>query len=58
VEKDPNDNSNIEHLGDAYILLGEVDKALECWGKAKQLGSKNKVLDKKIDKKNYYEPVY
>ena len=58
VEKDPNDNSNIEHLGDAYIQLGEVDKALECWGKAKQLGSKNKVLDKKIDKKNYYEPVY
>jgi pentatricopeptide repeat protein len=54
----PTDPINCEHLGDAYFMLGDKVKGLELWKKAKELGSGNKVLDKKIEKKEYYDPVY
>jgi tetratricopeptide (TPR) repeat protein len=47
-----------EHLGDAYFKRNLIDKALEYWNIAKELGSENKNLTKKIESKNYYEPIY
>lgn len=48
----------VEHMGDISIKTGDAPKAIEYWNRAKQLGSTNKNLDKKIEKKEYYEPVY
>ncbi len=48
----------VEHVGDAAFKLGNKDKAIEFWIKAKELGSTNKVLDKKIAQKEYYDPIY
>lgn len=47
-----------EHLGDGYVKTGNKEKAVEYWKKAKELGSTNKSLDKKIEKKEYYDPIY
>lgn len=54
----PSDKIVVEHMGDAYFKTGNKDKALEFWMKAKELGSTNKNLDKKIEKKEYYDPNY
>lgn len=54
----PNDKLIVEHIGDAYLQLNEKEKALEYLQKAKVLGSTNKTLDKKIEKKEYHEPIY
>lgn len=54
----PSDKLIVEHLGDSFSKEGNKDKALEYWLKAKELGSTNKALDKKIEKKEYYEPIY
>lgn len=42
----------LEHYGDVLYMLGEVDKAVEYWTKAKD-GSESKTLDKKIETKTY-----
>lgn len=47
-----------DHVGDAYIMRNIPEKALEYWMKSKELGSKNKNLNKKIESKKYYEPIY
>lgn len=44
-----------DHLGDAHYQLGDKDKALENWKKAKELGADNPMLDKKIADKKLYE---
>lgn len=54
----PNDRNFVEHLGDALFKLGDVQQALQYWKQAKTLGSKNTMLDKKIQTKTYYAPVY
>lgn len=54
----PNDRNYVEHLGDTYFKLGDSAKAVELWKQAKTLGSKNTSLDKKIQNKAYYAPVY
>lgn len=54
----PSDPINVEHLGDAFFMLGDKTKGIELWKKAKELGSGNKILDKKIEKKEYYDPIY
>jgi tetratricopeptide (TPR) repeat protein len=54
----PNDKLTVEHLGDVYFKLGDKVKGVEFWKKAKELGSKNKSLDKKIEKKEYYDPSF
>lgn len=54
----PSDKIIVEHMGDGYAKDGNLEKALEFWKKAKELGSTNKNLDKKIEKKEYYEPIY
>ena len=45
-------------MGDVLFKEGKNEKAIEYWKNAKTLGSTNKNLDKKIDKKEYYEPLY
>ena len=41
------------HCGDIYFQNGDVEKALECWIKAREMGDDSKVLNKKIKKKKY-----
>jgi tetratricopeptide (TPR) repeat protein len=43
------------HLGDILFKLNEKDKAIEAWKKAKQKGSDDKNLDKKISEGKLYE---
>lgn len=45
----------INHYGDILFMLGEETKALEQWKLAKEKGSENSVLDKKIKEKKYIE---
>jgi tetratricopeptide (TPR) repeat protein len=54
----PNDKVIVEHFGDCAIKLGQKDRALEYWLKAKELKSTNLNLDKKIQNKVYYDPIY
>jgi tetratricopeptide (TPR) repeat protein len=53
----PSDKIIVEHLGDAYSKTGDAVKAVEYWEKAKALGSSSKTLDKKIEKKTYFDPT-
>lgn len=50
-------NSSVitEHLGDVYYQLGDKEKALIFWNKAKDLGKGSGFLDKKITQKMLYE---
>ena len=57
LELEPEDAYVNEHMGDALIKLGQKTEALSFWNKAKELGSSNSVLDKKITDKKYYEPI-
>lgn len=43
----------LEHAGDVYAMNGEPDKAVEYWKKAKDAGSKSKVLIRKIRLRKY-----
>ena len=54
-------NYNVELLdllGDVFIKQGKIDEALESWKKAKTKGSRNTILDKKIEEQKYYAPTY
>ena len=53
-----NDALIADHLGDAYAKMGNTDEAVKWWQKAKELGSKNRQLDKKLLDKKYYDPTY
>ncbi|WP_028981196.1 tetratricopeptide repeat protein [Sporocytophaga myxococcoides] len=44
-----------EHYGDVLYQLGEKDKALEYWQKAKVAGETSEFIDKKIRDKKIYE---
>ncbi|MGV3610869.1 MAG: tetratricopeptide repeat protein [Fluviicola sp.] len=57
-ELDKDNKDYVEHMGDAFFLLGDTAKALEFWKKAQSLGSKNKSLSKKIQTKTYVDPEY
>ncbi len=57
-ELDKENKNYIEHMGDAFFKLGDTSKALELWKKALTLGSKNKLLTKKIQSKTYVDPEY
>jgi len=45
----------LEHLGDTYAQLNNLDKALELWKRAKKAGKGTEFLDKKIASKKLYE---
>ncbi|HEX8549380.1 MAG TPA: tetratricopeptide repeat protein [Cytophagaceae bacterium] len=53
--KKSNNGTIVEHYGDVLFMLGEKDKALEQWKKAKSMGETSEALDKKIKDKNIYE---
>ena len=38
----------VEHYGDVLYKLGEKDKAVEVWKKAKAIGTTSTFIDKKI----------
>jgi tetratricopeptide (TPR) repeat protein len=54
----PNDCLIIEHLGDNAYKLGQKERAIEFWLHAKELRSTNLILEKKIQNKVYYDPIY
>lgn len=43
----------LEHYGDVLAVTGDIEKAVEQWQKAKEMGSDSKTLDKKIRRKEY-----
>ncbi|OIN57899.1 tetratricopeptide repeat protein [Arsenicibacter rosenii] len=56
VTNDPNVSGTIlEHYGDVLYQLGERDKAVEQWKKAKQKGEASSNIDKKIATGKLYE---
>ena len=59
LEKSVASNGNsgvvLEHYGDALFKLGEVDKAVEQWQKAKKAGGASENLDKKIQNRKLAE---
>jgi tetratricopeptide (TPR) repeat protein len=50
-----NNATIIEHYGDILFKNNEISKAIENWERAKLLGGKSEILDKKIIDRNYYE---
>lgn len=56
IENDDEDSPVLlEHYGDILFKLGEVDKAVSYWQKAKSLGSESELIGKKIADKKIYE---
>ena len=45
-------------LGDVYLLKDKVGEAKTSWGKALELGSRNRTIDKKIKEEQFYAPQY
>ncbi|WP_340152311.1 tetratricopeptide repeat protein [uncultured Marivirga sp.] len=45
----------VEHYADALFKVGQKEKALEQWKKAKSLGGASDLIDKKIADKKYYD---
>jgi len=54
----PNDKIILDHIGDCYFQLGQKENAVIYWQKAKSAGSTNQVIDKKIQTKTYYDPIF
>lgn len=50
-----NNATILEHYGDVLFQLGQKDKAISQWEKAKQMGEISSILDKKIKDKSLYE---
>ncbi len=48
-------NVIVEHYGDILYKNGDIDKALEQWKKALEMGNSNELLKKKIETKSYIE---
>ncbi len=46
---------NYEHYGDILYKLGETDKAVQNWKKAKKLGNTSEFIDRKIKDEKIYE---
>jgi len=45
----------LEHMGDIYYKLEDVDEAVKYWKKAKAAGETSELIDKKIGEKKLYE---
>ncbi len=52
---DTADGTLWDHLGDIRYKLGDISQAVEYWKKAKERGSENDKLDKKIKDRKLYE---
>ncbi|WP_372774552.1 tetratricopeptide repeat protein [Mangrovibacterium sp.] len=56
LENGGNENAVlVEHYGDILFMLGEKDKAVEEWKKARDLGESSTVLNQKINELRYIE---
>jgi tetratricopeptide (TPR) repeat protein len=55
VKLNATDQEIWEHLGDTYFMLGNEDKALECWSKALVLNPAHSKLKEKINQKKFIE---
>jgi len=55
VSLNANDQEIWEHLGDAYFMLGNEAKALECWNKGLMLNPTHSKLKEKINQKKFIE---
>lgn len=56
LEKDKTNSSElVDHYGDILFMIGEKEKAVEQWKKAKELGKESSVLDRKINEGVYIE---
>lgn len=56
LEKDKTNSSElVDHYGDILFMSGDKAKAVEQWKKAKELGKKSEVLDRKISEEKYIE---
>lgn len=49
------DGTVYEHLGDIYYKLNNTDRAVELWRLAKEKGTENNDIDKKIKDRKLYE---
>jgi len=45
----------VEHYGDILFKNGDVEKAIEQWNKAIEMGSESKTIQQKIESKTYIE---
>jgi tetratricopeptide (TPR) repeat protein len=54
-EKNKENGTIVEHYGDVLFKLGQTEKALEQWKKAKKMGETSQLLDKKITTGQLYE---
>jgi tetratricopeptide (TPR) repeat protein len=55
LEKNSKSNTLLEHFGDILSMLGDSEKAMSYWKKAKEAGSDSKTLDAKISGQKYIE---
>ncbi|MFM1771138.1 MAG: hypothetical protein RLZZ71_280 [Bacteroidota bacterium] len=55
VKLNATDQEIWEHLGDAYFMLGNESKAMECWNKGLQLNPTHSKLKEKINQKKFIE---
>ena len=49
------DSDVLEHLGDIYFKLGNIDKAMLNWQNALKAGKGSELLEKKIKERKLYE---
>ena len=52
---DTGNGTLVEHYGDILFKLGDINGAVEQWGKAKELSDTTDLLDKKIADRKLYE---
>jgi len=43
----------VEHGGDIYYMTGDTDKAVELWQKAREMGIRSEILERKIKERKY-----
>jgi tetratricopeptide (TPR) repeat protein len=55
IELSPKNAEVLDHYGDVLFFLGDINKAVEQWIKARDYGAENKLIDKKIKDKKWYE---
>lgn len=55
TENEP-DADILEHLGDVYACMEDMEQAIMYWQKARQTGKGSDLLDKKINEKKYLAP--
>lgn len=54
LEKDTTKSTElVDHYGDILFMLGEKDKAVEQWKKAKEMGKEGDIIDRKIAEEKY-----